>query len=264
MVTPEPASQIDSPQFILPSWSAPPGVLAASTTRAGGYCTGPFAGFNLGTHVGDNQDLVEANRRLLHKQLQLPSQPIWLQQVHGSSALYIGVAVNEVEDGVAVPVADAVWTDKPGVVLAIMTADCLPVLLASRCGSVVAAIHGGWRGLAAGILQKTVAELPVPAGELIAWMGPAIGPDKFEVGNEVREIFVKQSIKLSLCFKSSPVHQNKCFADIFALAELLLNDAGVTSVYSNRICTVSDEQRFFSHRRDCGSSGRMASLIWRA
>jgi len=276
MENPEPgilANSVISPQFMVPSWPAPSGVLAASTTRVGGNSVGPFADFNLGTHVGDNLQRVEANRHLLREQLQLPAQPLWLEQVHGCDALYVestvngkgSIDVNEVDltKEVACPVADAVWTDQPGVVLTIMTADCLPVLLASRCGLVVAAIHGGWRGLASGILQKTVAMLPVPAGELVAWMGPAIGPDKFEVGGEVRDVFLGLGSNFSSCFKPSKVDQNKCYADIFAIAKQCLSEAGVASIYSDQICTVSDERRFFSHRRDNGVSGRMATLIWR-
>ena len=254
-----------TPQFIVPSWSVPAGVSAASTTRVGGVSVDPFASFNLGTHVGDRLAHVEANRHLLAEHLDLPATPYWLEQVHGSEALYVDAASVNTRDNnkIAFPVADAAWTDQPNVVLAIMTADCLPVLLASACGTVVAAIHGGWRGLAAGILQHTVATLPVPAGELKAWMGPAIGPLEFEVGNEVREVFVNQSTDFCNSFKPSPVDNNTCYADIFSIAEVCLHEAGVTSVSSDRQCTVSDEQLFFSHRRDEGNSGRMASLIWR-
>ena len=255
------------PQFIKPLWSAPSGIAAASTTRVGGVSLAPFASFNLGTHVGDDGEHVKANRRLLIEQLALPAAPLWLEQVHGSEALYVdsstkATANNSAGENISAPVADAAWTDQPDVVLAVMTADCLPVLLASGCGTVVAAIHGGWRGLAAGILQKTVAALPVPAAELVAWMGPAIGPLNFEVGNEVRETFTSQNTDFSDCFTSSS-DKNKCFADIFSLAQVCLNEAGVTKVSSDRQCTVSDENLFFSHRRDNGNSGRMASLIWR-
>ena len=268
---PEPESvtkQNRVPQFIKPLWSAPSGIVAASTTRVGGVSLAPFTSFNLGAHVGDHSAHVEANRRLLVEHLALPSAPLWLEQVHGSEAHYVDSAVkatanNSTGENTTAPVADAAWTDQRDVVLVVMTADCLPVLLASGCGTVVAAIHGGWRGLASGILQKTVAALPVPAAELVAWMGPAIGPLNFEVGNEVRETFTNQNTKFSDCFKSSASDKNKCFADIFSLAEVCLNEAGVTTVSSDRQCTVSDEDLFFSHRRDNGNSGRMASLIWR-
>jgi len=144
-----------------------------------------------------------------------------------------------------------------------MTADCLPVLLASHCGSVIAAIHAGWRGLAAGILQKSVAKLPVPSTGLSAWLGPAIGPKNFEVGNEVRDTFTAQNSDFCACFKPSLSDSDKCFADIFAIAEQCLNQAGVTKISSDRMCTFSDDHLFFSHRRDNGTSGRMATLIWR-
>lgn len=259
-----------APQFITPTWQAPRNVLAASTTRVGGCSTGPYNGFNLGAHVGDMVEHVAVNRRLLVTHLQLPTAPLWLEQVHGSEVLYARAQADrtdndnaESDKNLSPPVADAVWTDQPGVVLAIMTADCLPVLLASDCGTVVAAIHGGWRGLAKGILQKTVAKLPVPGHQLTAWMGPAIGPTTFEVGDEVKAEFINQSPTFSACFKSSPDYKSKCFADIFTMAELCLNEAGITRVTSDRICTVSDAHLFFSHRRDQGKSGRMATLIWR-
>ncbi len=257
-----------APTMITPKWPAPSNVLAASTTRIGGGSLGAFAGFNLGTHVGDCLEQVEVNRSLLVKHLELPAAPVWLEQVHGNEVLYVDAVTNDsgtpgIENQPAPPVADACWTDQPDIVLAIMTADCLPVLLASRCGTVVAAIHGGWRGLATGILQKTVAMLPVSANELIAWMGPAIGPVNFEVGNEVREAFVNKSPVFSGCFKASAVDREKCYADIFAIAELSLQEAGVSNIESDRVCTVSDEHLFFSHRRDNGKSGRMATLVWR-
>lgn len=268
MLKPDQTS-MPAPMVITPVWSAPPSVSAASTTRVGGGSLGPFAGFNLGSHVGDSLEQVEVNRQLLVKHLELPAAPVWLEQVHGNEALYVDAVTNNpgrggIDDNLAPPIADAVWTDQPNIVLAIMTADCLPVLLASRCGTVVAAIHGGWRGLATEILQKIVATLPVPANELVGWMGPAIGPLNFEVGNEVREAFVRKSSVFSGCFKASLVDRGKCHADIFAIAELCLQEAGVLNIESDRVCTVSDEQLFFSHRRDNGNSGRMATLIWRS
>ena len=247
------------PQLIEPGWSAPSAVCAFSTTRIGGCSTGPYSGFNLATHVGDNTERVETNRRWLARHLKLPSDPQWLAQNHGSEVLYKDSA----EVLWPTPVADALWTDQPNVVLSIMTADCLPVLIASRCGQVVAAIHGGWRGLASGILQKSVASLPLPARELIAWLGPAIGQQHFEVGNEVRKIFVDQDDDFTLCFMSSTTDANKCYADIFSIAQVCLKQSGVTTVVSSNLCTVSDERLFFSHRRDRGKSGRMATLIWR-
>jgi len=247
-----------APEFIKPEWSAPSGVYAVSTTRIGGCSAGPFNSFNLGAHVGDNAGRVEANRLLLAKHLDLPSNPQWLAQNHGNEVLY-----KDCREVLTTPVADALWTDQSRTVLAVMTADCLPVLLASRCGQVVAAVHGGWRGLASGILQKSVAALPIPASDLIAWLGPAIGPLHFEIGNEVREKFIDQSDDFVPCFKPSAIDPGKCYADIFLLAQVCLRHSGVTTIVSCSLCTVSDEQLFFSHRRDQGSTGRMATLIWR-
>jgi YfiH family protein len=255
-------------RFITPQWSAPSNIRAVSTTRTGGYSTGAFSSFNLGTHVGDNLKQVQANRQLLCDSLRLPASPVWLEQVHGSDVLYIDKTVSAKSAASALlpidapPVADAVWTDQPHMVLSIMTADCLPVLLASRSGEIVAAAHGGWRGLAAGILQKTVTALPVPARELTAWMGPAIGPGCFEVGHEVRETFVAQNPAFASAFAPSSTHADKCFADIFSIAEQCLMQAGVREIASDRLCTVCDSARFFSHRRDAGKSGRLATLIW--
>lgn len=247
------------PVVITPDWSAPATVSAASTTRLGGHSACPFSSFNLGAHVGDDAEQVNANRHLLVQHLNLPAAPHWLQQVHGDAIHYADSSVANSK----VPVADAAWTDQPNCTLAIMTADCLPVLLASKCGQVIAAVHGGWRSLASGILQKIVAALPVPAGDMSAWLGPAIGPNHFEVGNEVRAVFVDQDTAFAACFIDSTHDRNKCYADIFAIASQCLEQAGVTNITASGLCTVSDERRFFSHRRDNGSSGRMATLIWR-
>jgi YfiH family protein len=249
-----------TPIFIAPEWSAPETVSAASTTRLGGYSVGPFSSFNLGAHVGDDAEHVNANRRSLVQHLQLPATPQWLQQVHGDAIHY---ADKHTLVDSNVPVADAAWTDQPNCVLAIMTADCLPVLLASQCGQVIAAVHGGWRSLASGILQKIVATLPVPSSDLTAWLGPAIGPKHFEVGDEVRTVFVEQNPAFAGCFMASTHDSKKCYADIFAIASQCLEQSGVTRITASGLCTVSDERRFFSHRRDQGSSGRMATLIWR-
>lgn len=253
------------PQVITPMWSAPEGVFAASSTRLGGCSTGAFASLNIGAHVGDQRQMVETNRQSLGEYLGLPASPLWLQQVHGDELYYAHAPTADSLSVTALspPVADAAWTDQPHTVLAVMTADCLPVLIASRCGRIIAAVHGGWRGLAAGILQKTVTMLPVPATELVAWMGPAIGPNHFEVGAEVRAAFIDQSAEFTGCFQPSQTNSNKYYANIFSIAQLCFYQIGVETVESERICTFSDADRFFSHRRDSGQSGRMVTLIWR-
>lgn len=243
-------------QFITPQWQVQKCVRAASTTKNGGQSRGHWHSFNLGDHVGDEPDCVESNRHLLTRALGLPAAPEWLSQVHGNDVLYVDGAASEQRT------ADSVWTDQPDTVLSIMTADCLPVLFASKCGGFVAAAHAGWRGLAAGVLQKTVAELPVPADELVAWLGPAIGPDHFEVGDEVRQVFAGIDAANHAAFVPSPLDEKKYFANIFMLAKTALSTAGVKQIYGGGVCTYSDPELFFSYRRDAGVTGRMASLIW--
>ncbi len=242
-------------QFILPDWPAPPGVKAVSTTRLGGVSHPPFASFNLATHVGDDPDAVAVNRARLVECRALPSEPGWLEQVHATRV----VELTERSDG-APPRADAAFTRAPGVVCAVMTADCLPVLFCDARGTRVAAAHAGWRGLAAGVLESTVAALGGP-GSLLAWLGPAIGPSAFEVGEEVREVFVDADGAAAAAFTAagSPC---KYFADIYRLARLRLQRAGVNRIFGGGACTYHDANRFFSFRRD-GATGRMASLVWR-
>lgn len=243
-------------KYIVPDWSAVPGIKAVSTTRLGGHGQKPYDSFNLGVHVNDNAANVEANRDQLVEELTLPAAPKWLNQIHGTELVYCDQATT------GVCTADAAWTDQPGCVLSVMTADCLPVLLASQSGDVVAVAHGGWRGLADGILEKTVAALPVEPHRLQAWLGPAIGPANFEVGAEVREAFLSQSPAFQDCFAHSHHAVNKYLANIFKLGEYCLRAAGVTQILGGGICTYEDKRRFFSHRRDQGVTGRMASLIW--
>ncbi len=245
-----------SGKYILPDWPAVPHIKAVSTTRLGGCSEKPYDSFNLGVHVNDNPEFVEANRNQLLQELQLPAAPKWLDQVHGIELVYCDQASM---GGLS---ADAAWTDQPGCVLSVMTADCLPVLLASESGDIVAVVHGGWRGLVDGILQKTVAELPVLPGALRVWFGPAIGPASFEVGSEVREAFLNQNSIFQDCFIPSSLAADKYFGNIFKLAEHCLRNAGVTQISGGGICTFNDKKRFFSHRRDHGATGRMASLIW--
>jgi YfiH family protein len=234
--------------MIVADWPAPPHVKSLMTSREGGVSGAPWSSFNLGDHVGDDSTHVAANRARLRQQL--PSEPGWLKQVHSAKV---------VETGAGVPEADASYTRQSGTVSVVLTADCLPVLFCDRAGSVVAAAHAGWRGLADGVLEATVTAMQAPPGEILAWMGAAIGPQAFEVGDEVRQAFVAQHPAAAAAFiRHAP---GKWLADIYRLARIRLEHAGVTAVYGGGRCTFNEAERFFSYRRD-GVTGRMASLIW--
>lgn len=234
--------------MMVPDWPAPSRVQSLMTTRVGGVSAAPWASFNLGDHVGDNPAHVAANRARLRQSL--PSEPGWLKQVHSA---------NVVETGAGVPEADAAFTRQAGTVCAVLTADCLPVLFCDRAGSVVAAAHAGWRGLADGVLEASVAAMRVAPGEVLAWMGAAIGPQAFEIGDEVRQAFVARHPEAAVAFVPHGV--GKWLADIYQLARIRLESAGVQAVYGGGRCTFSETDSFFSYRRD-GVTGRMASLIW--
>ncbi len=234
--------------MIQPDWPAPPGVMSLMTTRAGGVSAAPWDSFNLGDHVGDDPDHVAANRARLRQQL--PAEPGWLKQVHSATVVECGVGACE---------ADAAFSRHPGVVCAVLTADCLPVLLCDRAGRVVAAAHAGWRGLADGVLEATVAAMQVPPGDILAWMGAAIGPQAFEVGDEVKQAFVAQHPGAVAAF--IPQAPGKWLADLYQLACIRLNHAGVQAIYGGGRCTFSEADSFYSYRRD-GVTGRMATLIW--
>ncbi|MGA7179301.1 MAG: peptidoglycan editing factor PgeF [Thiobacillaceae bacterium] len=237
--------------IITPDWPAPDRVKAFMTTRQGGVSHPPFAGLNLGDHVGDDPERVLQNRSLLRDIL--PAEPYWLQQVHGC-------AVACTDGGLDSAQADAAYSCKSGSVCVVMTADCLPLLLCDEAGTVVAAAHAGWRGLAAGILEATVESMKTPPGRILAWMGAAIGPQAFEVGDEVRDAFARDLQKTAAAFK--PADQpGKWWADIYQLAQLRLARIGVTQIFGGGLCTYTDNQRFYSFRRD-RTTGRMASLIW--
>ena len=236
--------------FLQPDWPVPKSVRAIQTLRKGGCSQGVWADFNLGDHVGDDPVSVGANRQAL-RQL-LPAEPVWLKQVHGTATVDAGFLPN-------LPEADATFSRQSGRVCAVMTADCLPVLFCDRAGTVVAAAHAGWRGLLAGVLEETILKMAVPPADVLAWLGPAIGPDCFEVGDEVRAAFVQSSGLAGLAFR--PHGKGKWLADIYMLARQRLLSAGVKAISGGDLCTVSDPERFFSYRRD-GVTGRMASLIW--
>lgn len=241
-------------------WPAPTGVHAVVTTRVGGVSPSPWNTLNLGTHVGDDPAHVAENRGRLQVALSAVAAveaPQWLNQVHGATV----VEAESVPGRRAtwVPEADAVTTVRPGLPCVVMTADCLPVFFTDAAGSRVAVAHAGWRGLCDGILEATLATFGTP-GDVMAWLGPAIGPDAFEVGEEVREAFRQRHAEAVAHFRPSPI-AGRWLADIYGLARLRLQAAGIGSVHGGGLCTVADAARFYSYRRD-GRTGRMASVIW--
>ncbi|NII09954.1 peptidoglycan editing factor PgeF [Oleiagrimonas sp. C23AA] len=241
--------------WLIPDWSAPRGVGAAVTTRHGpGSSAPPFERFNLGTSAGDHADTVQANREALAQGLGLPSAPRWLRQVHGTRVAQLGPLAGEV-----VPEADAAVSHVPGTVLAILTADCLPVLLCAEDGSEIGAAHAGWRGLAGGVLEATLAAMHTPASRVRAWLGPCIGAASYEIGAEVREAFVRDRPDAACAF--TPSRPGHWLADLPLLARQRLQMAGVTHISGAQIDTFIDT-RFYSYRRDGTRSGRFASLIW--
>ena len=239
--------------FILPNWPAPANVKALQTTRVGGVSVGSYASLNLGAHVGDNHVFVEHNRQLLAPYL--PRSPVWINQVHG-------IEVINASSSRGLQDADASYSTLANVVCATMTADCLPVLLCDTKGTVVAAVHAGWRGLCDGVIEAAVHKMAVPASEVLAWLGPAIGPQSFEVGDDVRTQFIAVDPRASLAFKP---HTDKWLCDLYLLAKQRLQSIGVSQIYGATIntefCTYSEGERFYSFRRD-NVTGRMASLIW--
>ena len=238
------------PDWLRPDWNAAPNVRAFVTTRAGGTSHGAYASMNTSERVGDAPFAVEQNRALLRAAL--PHDPVWLMQVHGT----------EVVDAASVssiPHADAAFARAHRVVCVVQVADCLPVLLADRAGTVVAVAHAGWRGLAGGVIERTIAAMRAAPGDLVAWLGPAIGQDAFEVGGDVYEAFVGRDAGAARAFR--PGAPGKWHADLYALARRRLAAAGVAEVSGGGWCTYTDEARFFSYRRS-RVTGRMAALVW--
>jgi YfiH family protein len=236
--------------LIRADWPAPASIHTLSTTRDGGVSAAPYDSLNLGDHVGDAPDDVMTNRARLRTFL--PAEPCWLTQVHGTQVVDAGTAHAGMR-------ADASITRLPGRVCAVLTADCLPVLFCNRAGDRVGAAHAGWRGLLGGVLEATLDALDCPPDSVLAWLGPAIGPQAFEVGDEVRQAFTADLPASAAAFTAD--RPGKWCADLYALARLRLARAGVNAVYGGGFCTVRESQRFFSYRRD-GVTGRMASLIW--
>lgn len=238
--------------LIVPDWPAPPNVRALQTTRRGGVSTAPYDSLNLGAHVGDNPLTVARNRELLNHLL--PSEPVWLEQVHGTLVAAADAAGCQLQ-------ADACIARHRGSVCVVMTADCLPVLLCDAQGTVVGAAHAGWRGLCDGVIEATVRAMEVAPQNLMAWLGPAISQEAFEVGSEVRAAFVAAQPQAVSAF--IPGQPGKWFADIHALARLRLNALGITQIYGGDHCTHREREKFFSYRRD-GVTGRMGTFIWLA
>ena len=234
--------------LIRPDWPAPANVHAFTTTRNGGVSLGAWRSLNLGEHCGDKPDHVQKNREILRSLL--PGEPNWLRQVHGNRVVEWG---NSTE-----PEADAIVSRQPGQVCAILTADCLPVLFCNRAGTEVAACHAGWRGLAVGVIEATVAAMESDASEIMAWLGPAIGPKAYEVGNEVYDAFISQETENACAFTQ---HNDRWLADLYQLASLALTKTDVTCVSGGQNCTFTEQQKFFSYRRD-GVTGRSVSAIW--
>jgi purine-nucleoside/S-methyl-5'-thioadenosine phosphorylase / adenosine deaminase len=246
---------LNDSDLIFPDWPAPRNVRSLQTTRVGGASNGSYASLNLGDHVNDDPLKVAANRQLLNSYV--PTEPLWLNQVHGIVAVDLSTAS-------CLPAADASYASVSNAVCAVMTADCLPILLCDLKGTIVAAVHAGWRSLLDGVVEATVMAMHRPGSELMAWLGPAIGPDAFEVGDEVRAAFVARDSQAEAAFRS--VSADKWLGDIYLLARLRLQKLGITQIYGDgteaySYCTYSDAKRFFSFRRD-GATGRMATMIW--
>lgn len=240
--------------MLSPHWDAPASVGALLTTRQGGVSAGPWASFNLASHVGDDPEAVAANRARLAAKL--PSEPCWLEQVHGVDVVVLSAPP---APGSSPPRADAAVTRVPGLVCAVLTADCLPILLCDAAGTVVGAAHAGWRGLCAGVIERTLAAMDCPVGQVCAYLGPAIGPRHFEVGDEVRAAFLAADSCAATAFVAHA--PGKWLADLPELARQRLAALGVSAIFGGDECTFSDAERFYSYRRD-GVCGRLAALIW--
>ncbi len=247
--------------WLEPDWPAPANIHAATTLRTGGVSQGAYSSLNPATHVSDDSGRVRQNRQIISEMLELPTEPIWLDQVHSSRAVkaanppYPPLQKGGRGD---LQQADASYTNEAGVVCAVMTADCLPLLVCSADGAHVAAVHAGWRGLLAGVISNTIDAMQTQ--DLLVWLGPAIGPDCFEVGAEVRDAFLEKSAAFNEAFKAQS--NDKWLADIYQLARIELAALDITNVYGGTHCTVTEHERFYSYRRDT-QTGRMATLIWR-
>ncbi|WP_417542794.1 peptidoglycan editing factor PgeF [Methylophaga thalassica] len=239
-------------EFITPEWTMPDHIQAYTTTRKDGISPSPYDSLNIANHVNDTPENVEKNRAALNSALKLPASPLWLQQTHSTQV----INSQDWQEGIE---ADAIYSNQTNHVCAIMTADCLPLLLSNASGTEIAAVHAGWRGLADGIIEKTLAQFDAAAEHIYAWLGPAIGPEKFEVGLDVYEAFLSHDPMAEVAFQQSD--DSHFLADIYQLARLRLRQHGVSQLFGGNYCTMTDASRFFSYRRD-GETGRMVSLIW--
>lgn len=241
--------------FLKPNWPIAPSIQAYTTLRIGGFSQAPFDQFNLAYHVLDHSNHVKQNRELLKKQLQLPDEPIWLQQTHSTIAVPALPENRECE-------ADASFADQAHQICVVLTADCLPILLCNKAGTHVAAIHAGWRGLCHGIIEATLEQLPCLPHEWLVWLGPAITANYYEVGDEVREQFIELHPNAEQGF--TPSTNQRWLADLYTLARMRFIQLGIppSAIYSSNDCTYANSEKFYSYRRDGGRTGRMASLIW--
>lgn len=235
--------------FITPNWPAPSNVMAIQTTRLGGVSHAPYDSLNLGSHVNDNPKCVAQNRQLLSTFV--PTEPVWLNQVHGVRV--VDAALSDCFEN-----ADASYSLVKNVVCVVMTADCLPILICNKSGTIVAAVHAGWRSLCDGVIEETIKAMAVPAEEVMVWLGPAIGPDAFEVGAEVRAQFIEKHKQAEMAFKEDG---DKWLGNLYQIAKLRLQSLGVKDVYGETLCTYTNSEQFFSYRRN-GITGRMATMIW--
>lgn len=240
---------------IFANWPAPAAIHALTTTRQGGVSLAPYASLNLAHHVGDSPEAVADNRQRLIEQYQLPSAPCYLEQIHSNQVIELVAPLSQL------PQADAAYTRQKNVVCAVMTADCLPILLTDVQGGEIAAIHAGWRGLVNQIIEQTLVKFQQPRHNIMAWLGPAIGPSQFEVGGEVRAQFITYHASMAAAF--TPRSNGKYLADLYQLARIVLADQGVKQIYGGEYCTVSQADQFFSYRRE-QQTGRMVSLIWQS
>jgi YfiH family protein len=248
---------ITEAHIITPDWPAPGNVRALCTTRHGGVSEPPWQTLNLGSHVGDQPEHVQQNRHRLAEYAGLKANDIgWLNQVHGTNVVELTEANVD-----TYPEADASYTRQPGIACAILTADCLPVVLADQNGTTIGGAHAGWRSLCGGVLENLITAMAVSPGNLTAWLGPAIGPESFEVGPEVREAFIAHHPEAEKAFTPTGARPGHYMADIYQLARIRLTNSGVAAIHGGGLCTVTDAERFYSFRRD-GQTGRMATLVW--
>ena len=239
---------------IIPNWQVPANIHGFTTTREGGVSEAPFDSFNLGDHVGDEKSAVKTNRTLLVEKFNLPQAPLFLTQTHSTRVIQLPYSGDNLE-------ADAVYTNHSNQVCAVMTADCLPVLFTNKQGTEVAAAHAGWRGLCDGVLEETVKCFQSVPQEIIAWLGPAIGPTAFQVGREVIEQFMAFDPIAETAFTADPNEEGKYLGNLYQIAKQRLNKLGITDISGGEYCTFNEKETFFSYRRD-GVTGRMASVVW--